>query len=184
MEEIAKLKLFIQEFENSNTPLTKPKKDKIIDKKPVEVKPEEVLQELPPPKTQSQEIQQVSNNVVEEVKTEKKKRIKSPAQIEALKKAQEVRKANIEKGKKQKEYESALKLLDYLQTQKQPTQSTKQYKNKKIVSESESEEEQIESESEEEEPIQKQREMKSMKNKKYSNNSQQSYKPKYNFFTD
>ena len=152
MEEIAKLKLFIQEFENSNTPLTKPKKDKTIDKKPVEVKPEEVLQELPPPQTQSQEIQQVSNNVVEEVKTEKKKRIKSPAQIEALKKAQEVRKANIEKGKKQKEYESALKLLDYLQTQKQP-KSIKQYKNKKIVSESESEEEQIESESEEEEPI-------------------------------
>ena len=75
--------------------------------------------------------------------------------------------------------------MDYLQTQKQP-KSIKQYKNKKIVSESESEseEEQIESESEEEEPIQKQREMKSMKNKKYSNTSQQSYKPKYNFFTD
>ena len=184
MEEIAKLKLFIEEFENSNTPLTKPKKDKTIDKKPVEIKQEDIIQELPPPKTQSQEIQQVSNNIVEEVKPEKKKRIKTPAQMEALKKAQEVRKANIEKGKKQKEYESALKLLDYLQTQKQPTQSTKQYKNKKIVSESESEEEQIESESEEEEPIQKQREMKSMKNKKYSNTQSQSYKPKYNFFAD
>ena len=183
MEEIAKLKLFIEEFENSNTPLTKPKKDKTIDKKPVEIKQEDIIQELPPPKTQSQEIQQVSNNIVEEVKPEKKKRIKTPAQMEALKKAQEVRKANIEKGKKQKEYESALKLLDYLQTQKQP-KSTKQYKNKKIVSESELEEEQIESESEEEEPIQKQREMKSMKNKKYSNTQSQSYKPKYNFFAD
>jgi hypothetical protein len=186
MEEIAKLKLFIEEFENSNTPLTKPKKDKTIDKKPVEIKQEDIIQELPPPKTQSQEIQQVSNNIVEEVKPEKKKRNKTPAQMEALKKAQEVRKANIEKGKKQKEYESALKLLDYLQTQKEQSKpkSTKQYKNKKIVSESDLEEEQIESESEEEEPIQKQREMKSMKNKKYSNTQSQSYKPKYNFFAD
>jgi hypothetical protein len=59
MEEIAKLKLFIQEFENSNTPLTKPKKDTVIDKKPAEINQEDIIQELPPPKTQSQEIQQV-----------------------------------------------------------------------------------------------------------------------------
>ena len=183
MDEIAKLKLFIQEFENSNTPLTKPKPTKQIDKKPVEVKQEEVMQELPQAITQTHEIQ--------EVKPEKKKRIKSPAQLEALKKAQEVRKANIEKGKKQKEYESALKLLEYLQTEKEEqrqskSKATKQYKNKKVESESESEleseEEQLESEDEGQ--IQKQREMKSMKNKKYSNTSQQSYKPKYNFFAD
>ena len=77
MDEISKLKLFIQEYENSNTPLTKPKPTKQIDKKPIEVKQEEVIQELPPAITQTQEIQ--------EVKPEKKKRIKSPAQLEALK---------------------------------------------------------------------------------------------------
>lgn len=178
MDEIAKLKLFIQEYENSNTPLTKPKKDKTVDKKPVEVKPEEVQQELPsaPVPSPVPEVKQVQ----EEVKTEKKKRIKTPAQIEALKKAQEARKANIAKGKKQKEYESALKLLEYLQVQKEQEQSkpksksTKQYKNKKVESESESESES------EDEPIQKTREMKSMKNKKYNTQSQ----PKYNFFAD
>ena len=67
MDEIAKLKLFIQEYENSNTPLTKPKKDKTVDKKPVEVKHEEVQQELPsaPVPSPVPEVKKVQ----EEVKT-------------------------------------------------------------------------------------------------------------------
>jgi hypothetical protein len=175
MDEIAKLKSLIQEYENSYTPLTKPKKDKTVDKKSIEVKPEE--QELPAPVPSVpvplpvQEVKQVQ----EEVKKEKKKRIKTPAQIEALKKAQEVRKANIAKGKKQKEYESALKLLEYLEIQKEqtkskptsqptpkPTKPTKQYNEKKDPeSESEPDEEIYQ-------PVQRSREMKSMKNKKYN----------------
>lgn len=176
MEEIARLKLFIQDFENSNnnnTPLTKPK-PKPIDKKPIEVNQDELLKELPTDTKINQE----------EIKTIKKKRINTPGQIEALKKAQEVRKNNIDKKKKFKEYESALKLLEYYETE---PKAVKKKIIKQVEKEYESEEdvEPEEEEEEEDEPIKKQRPMKSMKNKKYSETpKQQTYKPKINFFTD
>lgn len=188
MDEISKLKLIIQEYESSNVPLTKPKQNKKVeelpkpvDKKPEEVKQNEVIQELPP---------SITNPEVQEVKTEKKKKLKTPAQLESFKKAQEARKLNLENKKKQKEYEGALKLLEHYETlkyEKQQQQEQQIVKKKKVKQpEPEPESESEEEEEEEEEPPQQQtRVMKSMKNKKYNqppvNNS---YKPKPNFFAD
>ena len=67
MEDIEKLKMIIKEYESSNTPLTKPKvkKDepKPVDKKPIEVNPEEVVKELPPAQ---QPIEDIKQEVVKE----------------------------------------------------------------------------------------------------------------------
>lgn len=193
MDEIAKLKLIIQEFESSNVPLTKPKLTnkkieelpKPVDKKPEEVKQNEVIQELP---------SSITNPEVQEVKTEKKKKLKTPAQLESFKKAQEARKLNIENKKKQKEYEGALKLLEHYETLKYEKQQQKQQqqeqqqivKKKKIKQpEPETESESEEEDEEEELPQQPTRVMKSMKNKKYNQPSiNNPYKPKPNFFAD
>jgi len=167
MNDISKLKLFIQEFESNNVPLTKPKLERVKN----EAKPsEEVIKEFPPPDNQK------NKELLFEapVKEEKKKRIKSPAQMESLKKAQQIRKTNIQNKNKQKEYESALKLLQYLELEKTKPKNEKpklvKYAKSKVIKIEESEEELEESE-EEEIPIQKQRPMKSMQNKKYSTNN-------------
>lgn len=208
IDEITKLKSIINDFENSSIPLTKPKliKNNKSNNPNVEnnvsIDSNQPIQHI----ESNQPIIQ-SNEHIEQPIKEKKKRIKTPAQLEAFKKAQEARKINLENKKKTKEYESAVKLLQYYQNQptkksieiideppigtvtknKTTTKKPKQIKPPKTPepeSESDKTDSECESSSEEEQPPKPlTRQMKSMKNKKY-NDKPQINKPRINYFVD